>query len=177
MQIINRPKRYIGRECLDEMQISFENLRKYYEEKDWMVERIDKLEYDLKLLKKMTPYAAINFIRHGIGYEEYLTEYAQYRRIKPEELYEVLNELQETARNFPSYDSWFAHMEEYAATLRQQAGKLREEHAVTFTTLHSAKGLGSRWYLLRMPMRGTCPTARRYWIVICRRSAGCSMWE
>ena len=94
MQIINRPKRYIGRECLDEMQISFENLRKYYEEKDWMVERIDKLEYDLKLLKKMTPYAAINFIRHGIGYEEYLTEYAQYRRIKPEELYEVLNELQ-----------------------------------------------------------------------------------
>ena len=141
MQIINRPKRYIGRECLDEMQISFENLRKYYEEKDWMVERIDKLEYDLKLLKKMTPYAAINFIRHGIGYEEYLTEYAQYRRIKPEELYEVLNELQETARNFPSSDSWFAHMEEYAATLRQQAGKLREEHAVTFTTLHSAKGL------------------------------------
>ena len=32
--------------------------------------------------------------------KEYLREYAQFRRIKPEELYEVLDELQEAAEKF-----------------------------------------------------------------------------
>ena len=142
LQIINRPKRYIGRECLEEMEISFEHLRNCYEEKQWMLERIDKLEEELYLLKKMTPYAAINFIRHGIGYDGYLAEYAEYRRIKAEELYEILNELQEAARGFSTFERWFAHMEEYRKALKEQAREQQQEkHAVTFATLHSAKGL------------------------------------
>lgn len=141
LRVINRPKRYVSREALDSMEISFENLREYYEDKEWMTERIDKLEYDLGLLKSMTPYAAINFIRRGIGYEEYLFDYAQYRRMKPEELYEILNELQEAAKNFKTYEDWFCHMEEYAETLKRQAKEQQDSHAVNFTTLHSAKGL------------------------------------
>lgn len=142
LQIINRPNRYISRECIDSMQISFENLRTYYEDKEWMIERIDQMEYDIRLLRKMTPYAAINFIRHHVGYEEYLVSYAEYRRIKAEELYEVLNDLQEAAKGFPTYEAWFAHMEEYAEALREQAkDQSRETDAVTFTTLHSSKGL------------------------------------
>lgn len=142
LRVINRPKRYVSREALDSMEISFENLREYYEDKEWMTERIDKLEYDLGLLKNMTPYAAINFIRRGIGYEEYLFDYAQYRRMKPEELYEILNELQEAAKNFKTYEDWFCHMEEYAETLKRQAKEQQQDpHAVIFTTLHSAKGL------------------------------------
>jgi len=142
LQIINRPKRYVGRECLDSMQISFENLCTYYEEKNWMIERIDKLEYDINMLAKMKPYAAINYIRHGIGYEEYLSEYAEYRRIKPEELYEVLNELQEAAKAFDTYEDWFKHIAEYGEVLKKQAKEQQDiENAVTLTTLHSAKGL------------------------------------
>ena len=141
LRVINRPKRYVSREALDSMEISFENLREYYEDKEWMTERIDKLEYDLGLLKNMTPYAAINFICRGIGYEEYLFDYAQYRRMKPEELYEILNELQEAAKNFKTYEDWFRHMEEYAETLKRQAKEQQDSHAVNFTTLHSAKGL------------------------------------
>jgi len=142
LRVINRPRRYVSREALDSMEISFENLREYYEDREWMTERIDKLEYDLGLLKNMTPYAAINFIRRGIGYEEYLVDYAQYRRMKPEELYEILNELQEAAKNFKTYEDWFRHMEEYAETLKRQAKEQQQDsHAVIFTTLHSAKGL------------------------------------
>lgn len=142
LRIINRPKRYVSRECLDSMEISFENLRTYYQDKEWMEERVDKLEYDLRLLSGMTPFAAVNFIRHGIGYEEYLEEYARYRRMKPEELYDVLNELQEAAKNFQTFEDWFCHMEEYAETLKRQAKEEQSSsHAVIFTTLHSAKGL------------------------------------
>ena len=55
-----------------------------------MVERIEDLEYDLKILKKLAPVAAVNYIRKAIGYDEYLTDYAEYRRMKPEELLNLL---------------------------------------------------------------------------------------
>ena len=90
----------------------------------------------------MKPYAAINYIRHAVGYEEYLREYAQFRRIKPEELYEVLDELQEAARSFDTFDAWCVHMEEYKEALQKKSSEQKEEaKAVVFTTLHSAKGL------------------------------------
>ena len=142
LQIMNRPKRYISREALDEPVVSFDRLRDFYREKDWMVDRIDRLEYDLWVMGKMAPYAAVNYIRKGIGYEDYLTEYAQYRKIKPEELHEVLNELQESARRFSTYEEWFDHMDEYAEALKEQAKEQKsQEDAVSFMTLHSAKGL------------------------------------
>ena len=55
-----------------------------------MVERIEDLEYDLKILKRLAPVAAVNYIRKAIGYDEYLKDYAEYRRMKPEELFDLL---------------------------------------------------------------------------------------
>lgn len=142
LQVMNRPNRYIGRECVDEAQVSLENLKKYYDDKHWVVERIEQLEYQLNILKRMTPYAAINFIRHGIGYEAYLNEYADFRKIKVEDLYEVLNEMQEGAKDFKTFEAWFAHIEEYTKALNDQAKEQNKiSNAVTFTTLHSSKGL------------------------------------
>ena len=51
-----------------------------------MCDRITTLETHLRILGTLSPFAAINFIRKGMGFEEYLREYAQYRKIKPEEL-------------------------------------------------------------------------------------------
>lgn len=142
LQIINRPKRYISRECIDNIQISFENIREFYKDKDWMIERINKLEYDLKMLAKMPPYAAINYIRQGIGYENYLKEYAEYRRIKPDELIETLNEVQESAKPFKTYGEWFIHMEEYTNELRAQIkNHNNQDNSVSLATMHSSKGL------------------------------------
>lgn len=142
LQIINRPKRYISRECLDEPLVDFENLRKYYDDKYWMIEKIDKMENDLRVLSRMDPYTAVNYLRHGIGYEEYLKEYAEFRRMNPEDLYEVLDQLQESAKGSKTHEEWFGKMEEYTRMLRTQAkGQGRNEHAVTLTTFHGAKGL------------------------------------
>ena len=47
-----------------------------------MCDRITTLETHLRVLKSLAPYAAINFIRKGMGYEEYLREYAEYRENK-----------------------------------------------------------------------------------------------
>ncbi len=143
LQIINRPKRYITRDCFDSPTVDFEAIKDYYEDKNWMLERIDQLEYDLALLHSMAPYAAINYIKRGIGYEDYLKEYAQQRRIKADELLELLEELQESARDFKSYDEWFAHMDEVKSELKRQAYEAKESNAesITIATMHSSKGL------------------------------------
>ena len=142
LMILNKPKRYISRDSLYESQIAFDEWEKQYEEQPWVAERIEKLHYDIKMLEKMSPYAAINYIRHGIGYDDYLTEYAQYRNINKEDLFEVLEELQASAKGFKNYDAWELHMKECEEELRRIA---KEKHsnpnAITLATMHSAKGL------------------------------------
>lgn len=142
LKIINKPKRYIERSCLDTQQVDFERLRMYYEDKYWVIQRIDKLQQDLAAIAGMKPYAAVQYIRHGIGYEKYLEEYAEYRKIKPEDLYEVLDRLAESAKGYETHGEWFAYMEEYTEMLKEQAKNGgQKSDSVTLTTLHSAKGL------------------------------------
>ncbi len=142
LQVMNRPKRYISRDSIDAPIISLETLRTYYKDRDWMLERIDRLETDLKILKDLTPYAAVNYIRYGINYEEYLANYAKERRMKPEELFEILNEIQQCAKPFKSVEEWQEHLRQYRAHLEEQHGK--KEHdpdAIILSTFHSSKGL------------------------------------
>lgn len=143
LKIINRPKRYISRDCLDTPEVSFDRLAMYYEEKRWMVERIDRLEEDIRFLRDMPPYAAISYVRKAVGYEDYLKEYADSRHISLEELCMVLDELQESAEGFSTAEEWFAHIEEYKEQLKQQGKEEVEEEqeAVVLSTLHGAKGL------------------------------------
>jgi DNA helicase-2/ATP-dependent DNA helicase PcrA len=145
LQVMNRPKRYISRDSVDMPEITFDALRTYYKDKDWMIDRIDRMELDLNLLRGMkTPYAAINYIRHGIHYEDYVIEYAKTRKIKPEELTDLLDEIQQCAKPFKTYQEWFAHLEEYQKALEEKRTNRRsekKEDAITLATLHSSKGL------------------------------------
>ena len=142
LQVMNKPNRYISREALYETQVSFEALYSFYEEKEWMCDRIERLERDLHVMKDMLPFAAVNYIRFAVGYEKYLRSYAEYRHIRPEELYEILSEVQDTTRGFKSFADWFSHVEEYSQQLKEQSQqqKLRGD-GVTVSTLHSVKGL------------------------------------
>ena len=100
------------------------------------------METHLRILKTMAPYAAINFIRNGMGYEEYLQEYARYRKIKPEELMETLNRIHESARGMKTLEEWMAYMDEYTRKLEEQAKKQDvKREGVVISTLHAVKGL------------------------------------
>ncbi len=142
VRIINRPKRYVNREALEGQEISWNKMKSWYQDKGWMVERIEQLEYDLRMISKMAPVAAVNYIRKGVGYDEYLREYADYRRMKPGELLEVADQLQESAAGFQTAQEWFAHMKEYGEQLKEQAKGLEQDaNCVSLMTMHSSKGL------------------------------------
>ena len=142
LRIINRPKRYISRDSLREETVSFESLKSFYQDKDWVIDRIESLEFDLKALGRMSPLAAVNYIRQGMGYDGYLAEYAAFRRMKPEELLETADQLRESAASYPTLEAWFAHIAEYGEELRRQSFRRQNDaDAVTLATMHSAKGL------------------------------------
>lgn len=81
LQTANRPNRYIGRDSMSEGKVDFESLRNFYCDKKWMQDRIDQFEWDMKMIRGKSPYAAIQYIRKSIGYDEFLKEYASYRGI------------------------------------------------------------------------------------------------
>lgn len=143
LQIMNRPKRYLARESVcgtDKMM--YEEMRKFYEEKDWMQDRIDQLELDLRILGKITPYGALNYLRKKVGYDDFLREYAQIRRVQMQDFTDILAELEEAMKPFETIGEWFEHVEEYTRTLRLcEQKKEMEQNGVRLMTLHAAKGL------------------------------------
>lgn len=148
LRIINRPKRYVHRNAFTEPYVDFEELKRFYEDKDWMVDRLEQLSYDISMLAQMKPYAAVNFIRRGIGYDEYIREYAEYRGIRADDMLEILDELQEEAKSQESFEDWFDYMQDYKEELKEQAQKSMEmqrdreqEDSVMLMTMHGAKGL------------------------------------
>ena len=153
LEIMNRPNRYLSREALAiSNELSFEQLKEFYKNKDWMCDRITTLETHLRILKGLPPYAAINFIRKGMGYEEYLHEYARYRKIKPEELSEILDRLLESAKGINSLEEWETYIEDYTKRLNEQAKKQEKEtEGVLISTMHGVKGLEfDRVYILNV---------------------------
>ncbi len=142
LPVLNRPKRYLNRECLPGERIDWELMLEYYEDKDYVCDRIERLRYDLRMLGRMGPYAAVNYIRHVIGYEEYLREYAQFRRMSADDLIEILNELQQSARDYRTYDEWFEYMEKYRREMKELRCRQQEvKDGIHLTTMHSSKGL------------------------------------
>lgn len=145
LSIINRPKRYVSRDALEHQTVDWEAVKSFYQDKSWMLDRIEQLEYDLLMLKSMSPAAAVNYIRKAVDYDSYLREYAGERRMKVEELFEVLDQLQESAGGFKTYEAWFAHMDAYREQLLKQAqGENGPEKGVSLMTMHSSKGLEFR---------------------------------
>lgn len=148
LKIANRPVRYLSRTAFTEPEVSFDKLRAYYAVKnqEWMEERIWNFEYDLKNLASLSPYAAIHFMRKGIGYDEFLKTYADERNVNADDWFDVLDEMQEMARDKKSIPEFLSFVENYGDTLEemrqeQKKQQVKEEPGVSLMTMHASKGL------------------------------------
>jgi DNA helicase-2/ATP-dependent DNA helicase PcrA len=156
LSIINRPKRYVSRDMFDMPQVDLEEVSRNYFDKPWMAERIERLKEDIEMLAGLNPFGAVNYIRRVIGYDEFLNEYARDRGIKAEDLFDIINELQESAREFNTYSAWFEHMEKYREQLKNQNRSV-EENAVNIMTMHGSKGLEYKLVIILDANEGVMP--------------------
>ncbi len=141
-QIINKPKRYISK-SLQEKLISqggncFNNVYKIREIRKWEVANIEGLHFYLKNIKKRKPYDAIKYIRTGLDYDDYVKEYCEYKKIKPKNIFEILNEIMESSKNFTNLEEFIDY------SLKQRDNSINRDsdtNGVVLTTYHNAKGL------------------------------------
>lgn len=157
LQIANRPNRYLTRESMKTGNVSYESLRRYYRDKDWMVDRIDQLEWDMKMICDKTPYAAIQYIRKRMGYDEFLKEYAAYRKISSEDLFALLEEIWQNSKGYGTIKEWFEHIESYGKMPKEQNKKNGEKEGVNLMTMHAAKGLEFDTVFVIEANEGSCP--------------------
>ncbi len=158
LEVMNRPVRYISRSSVEKAEVSFESLRRFYCDKEWLLDRIDQLDVDLRIMKTMTPYAAIQYIRKKIGYDDFLKDYAYTRKIKVEDLYEIANEIQTRAKEYKTIEDWFSYIEKYTEELKKRSKQTESNpNAVTFLTMHGAKGLEFHTVFIIEANEDICP--------------------
>lgn len=164
LRIINKPNRYVSRSLLSEPYIDLNSLRQSCGDKPWLRERLDIFEQSLAMIRRMVPYGAIRYIRKAVGYDEYLAEYAAYRRIDPKEIFGVLDELEAAVEGIRTYPELLKHMEAYAEALREKSREKRQgendQSGIVIRTMHSAKGLEYPIVLLPDANEGVVPHSR-----------------
>ena len=164
LRIINKPNRYVSRSFLTESQVDLELLKKNCGDKDWLKDRLITFEQSLAMIRRMVPYGAIRYIRKAVGYDEYVIEYANYRRLDPKEVFGVLDEFESAVEGIRTYPALLKHIHEYAETLKEKSkesmsGELAKDRIV-IQTMHSSKGLEYPIVLLPDVNEGVMPHSR-----------------
>ncbi len=166
LKICNRPVRYLSRAAFEKPEVSFEALRSYYIRKKqlWMLERLEEFETQLFTLKSLSPYSALHYIRKGIGYDEFLTQYAKERNADVQDWFEVLDEIQETAKEKESLAEWLSFVDNYGEMLdemqREQQKEQKEKDAINLLTMHGSKGLEFQVVFIPTVNEGVSPYSK-----------------
>lgn len=146
-RIMNRPNRYFSRDAFETPLVSLDQVRDFYRDRDWMQERVMDLEGDLRTIGRLRPGPAIHYIRQAVGYDDYLKEFAAFRRIRPEEFFDIASQIEESAAGFSTLEQWKEHIRQYEETLKEKRREAKEPgrpEGVTLSTMHSSKGLEYR---------------------------------
>ena len=161
-RILNKPKRYIGKDLLAEAEtMPYTLLHSFFvcpSLKGWQEENLENLRIDLNQIRKRTPYDALKYIRKVIGYDEYLEEFAAYRRTSAQVLQEIADEIMETAKDCADVRSFREQLERLSLQMKEQSRKKgQKRNGVALMTMHGAKGLEFRAVFLPSLVEGIVP--------------------
>ncbi|MEG2897611.1 MAG: ATP-dependent helicase [Eubacterium sp.] len=105
---------------------------------DWLSEKVKSIRHSFKRLKMMKADAAINYIENHMGYREHL-EYRISCGYHEEQLNQKLDILHTLAAREETMANLLAHLDNLEMILREKRTDKKAE--VTFSTIHSSKGL------------------------------------
>ncbi len=155
LRFINKPSRYIPRRILPEGNMDLLQLSYSKELNGKASQELRRLSADLDTIQKMHPYAAINYIRKGMGYESFLVNEAREKGADPAEVIESLDIISESAKYIHSYTEWCSEIDHYEEALEKSTSDL--EDGVQLMTMHCSKGLEFRVVLIPDINEGCIP--------------------
>ena len=167
-QIINRPKRYVEKEVVNNLKpFTLENLKRYYNDlgKSYIVDSLDKLEKNIELIKEHlqnnNTFEALDVILNKIGYMSFLEERAKEIHISIEELNGIVDELSNAATKHPNITEWFSYIKSYTKEINNKnSGIYDNEDCVELMTMHASKGLEFIAVFLPNLVEGQVPSSK-----------------
>ncbi len=166
LRIANRPVRYLPRDMFQEARIEQKRLLRNLTGRYDLQDIVRKLFFDIEMLQKMNPFAAMHYIRKAIGYEDFLVKYAWEQGIEKEELLDVLEEIADTTRAADTFAEWEQQMLQMHALAERNSGYNggrvagQSEDALSLMTFHASKGLEFRRVYLIDLNEGLVPHRR-----------------
>ena len=138
LDIMNKPVRYISRDMLTSEVVELEDLLRAAKGKDYLCDNIKRMISEIRTISKLSPFAAVNYIRRAVDYDGYLKKLAEDRNIDYDEISDMLDEFQ----SMISDSDTFLQMFEMLETSRKPKEEKEEEgDGIQRMTRHSAKGL------------------------------------
>ncbi len=150
-RIMNSPVRYIRRNYVPLKPFSMQELMSACRNEDYVVQNIIQMYDDLHFMKGLNPYAAVNFIRKGVGYDAHIQKQCLERGVDSREKFAELDALQQLAKDFETIEEWLSHIACYDAVMEKASADRQKDtaDAVNIVTMHASKGL--EWKLVILP--------------------------
>ncbi len=155
LRVMNKPVRYLSKDLLQCKVLSFEALEKKASSKIYCLEQINLLKKQLQFIAGLPPYAAVHYIRKGIGYERYLLEKEPEKHMK---ITKILDDIQISIKKFHTAKDWMEHL----LFLKEEAAKAQDntESAISLLTMHASKGLEYNCVIIPDVTEGNFPFHR-----------------
>lgn len=160
--IMNKPVRYLKRQMIGEGEVNFYDILRKCQGKPYMIDAVRKMQTDLSRMEKMTPFAALVYLRKAVGYEEYLKKLAMEREKPVLEYRKIVEELTQKLKEFDSFQAWFDHLLNLKTQREKAATRKPGENAVTLMTMHASKGLEWKYVYIPFVNEGTIPSPKAF---------------
>ena len=160
LRIWNRPERNLPRELLMDEKIAVDRLPSIDLHGSYR-DRLQLLARQFRLLGSLSPYAAIQMILKGLGYERYLCDEAYRRGMEKEEYLEIAYRFRDSGKHFKNISDFLRTNEELrrkdAISRREQT---RKKNGIRLHTFHSSKGLEFDSVMILDVCEGITPTKK-----------------
>lgn len=150
-RVINKPFRYISKKSLAKAEASMDFLDCLLNDediKDFQKKNLGDLYIDLNYVRGLSPQYGISYIRTTLDYDRYILDYCHERRIKSQQIVEILDELEAAAGPYRTILDFFKHIDQVREEVKKNADKTAgsslatsADKGVVLTTMHSSKGL------------------------------------
>ncbi|MCK8489184.1 ATP-dependent helicase [Paenibacillus sp. MBLB2552] len=135
----------------------FDNLLNRVPVQDYQVKQLTMCKETFQQMKGMPPLHAIHVIRDRLGYEKALEKMCERLGFRKEYLIGILNTLEEIAAGLTTMEEFASRLKYLESALRTSRSK-RGQNVVTFSTMHSSKGLEfERVYMIDL-VEGVLPS-------------------